>query len=91
MKQPFANITKMVYDFLVVEISEPAFVNQDHYFDYSIFSQDEKPLRKGRFFGSKVQLRMSQMAEGNYLLRLFLDGEFFDNISFEKKSSALAF
>ncbi len=87
MKQPFANITKMVYDFLVVEISDTSFLNQNIYFDYSILSQDEKPVRKGRFFGSQVQLRMSQMAEGNYYLRLFLNGELFENISFEKKAT----
>jgi hypothetical protein len=88
MNQTFANITKMVYDFLLVEITEPAFCNQNHYFDYSILSQDEKPVRKGRFFGSNVQLRISQMEEGKYFLNLFLDGNICQHFSFEKKSSA---
>lgn len=90
MNQPLASITKMVYDFLVVEISEPSFCNQNHYFDYSILSQDDKPVRRGRFFGSQVQLRLSQVAEGNYFLNLFLDGEFLQNFTFEKKSPALS-
>jgi hypothetical protein len=88
MNQPFANITKMVYDLLQVEITEPAHCSQQHYFDYSIVSEDNKPIRRGRFWGSHVQLRLNQIAEGNYLLRLFLDGNDYANFTFEKKSPA---
>ena len=90
MNQSFVNITKLVYDLLQVEITQSSICNHEHYFDYSILSEDEKPIRKGRFWGSHVQLRLNQMAEGNYLLRLFLDGNAYANFSFEKKASYLS-
>jgi hypothetical protein len=89
MIQSFANITQMVYDFLVVEITEPSFRDQNHYFDYSIRSHDTKPVRKGRFFGTNVQLRLSQIEEGNYFLDLFSDDGTCRHFSFVKKSSAV--
>ena len=79
----------MVYDLLLVEINEPSLSSSQHCFDYSILSEDETPIRKGRFWGNQVQLRMTQVAEGNYSLRLFMDGGFYQDLNFEKKSSSL--
>jgi len=88
MTNPLANITKMVYDFLLVEITDPTLFNQDSCFEYSILSQDEKPVRKGRFFGANVQLRLTQMEEGSYSLRLYLNGGEAQNFTFVKRSAS---
>ncbi len=79
----FARITDVVQDFMFVEIN--SFVMQNKTFEYKIFSQDEKLIRKGRFEGPMVQLRLSLMQEGKYIFLLYLNGEQLQNSGFEKQ------
>ncbi len=80
-----ANVTNTVYDFMFVEITEPSLCDHEHVFDYLIYSPDERPVRKGSFSGPSVQLRLSLIEAGNYLFRLYLNGEALQNFCFEKK------
>ena len=84
---PLASVTPTVYDFMLVEITEPTLCDHQHVFDYLIYSPDERPVRKGRFSGPSVQLRLSLIEAGSYLFRLYLDGEAIQNFCFEKKPS----
>lgn len=79
----FASITDIVQDFMFVEIRNIAIL--DKTFEYKIVSQDDKLIRKGRFEGPNVQLRLSLMPEGTYFFRLYLNGEELQHISFEKR------
>ena len=79
----FARITDVVQDFMFVEIN--SFVMQNKTFEYKIFSQDEKLIRKGRFEGPMVQLRLSLMQEGKYIFLLYLNGEQLQNSGLEKQ------
>ena len=80
-----AAVSNIVYDLMNVEIVHASlFNNINNIFEYKIFCCEEKIIRKGKFTGHNVQLRLSFIKEGKYSFRLFLNGEQIQQSGFEK-------
>lgn len=77
-----AAVSNIVYDLMNVEIIHSSLFN--NIFEYRICCDDEKIIRKGRFTGPNVQLRLSFIKEGKYSFLLFLNGEQIQQSGFEK-------
>ncbi len=80
---PSVAITRQVYDFMMIEVSNTDLRSS---FDYVITNQSNQRLRKGYFNGNTVQLRLSLLQEGSYQISLYSKEEMIMEIPFEKKA-----
>jgi hypothetical protein len=80
-------ITKEVFDFMFIRISDPGFQNQP--LEYAILDQTGKTIRKGLFKGSVIQLRLSHLKDGVYHLLLTVNNEIVIQHFFTKKTANL--
>lgn len=78
-------VTEQVYDLIFVDI-----LNQNlqyESFEYIIYGENKKMLRKGQFRAPSVQIRTNHLQEGMYGFQLLLHGEEWNHLYFEKKAA----
>jgi hypothetical protein len=80
-------ITKEVFDFMFIRISDSGFQNQA--LEYAIVDQTGKTIRKGLFRGAVIQLRLSHLKDGLYQLSLTANHEAIVQHLFTKKTANL--
>lgn len=78
-------VTNLVNDFLVIQISDENL--KDVQIQYQIVNELNKTVRKGCFVGTTVQLRVSHLQEGEYLIHLCVDEKDEYDYVFTKRSS----
>ena len=77
-------ITNLVNDFLVIQLHDDNL--KEAQIQYQIINEVKKTIRKGCFIGSMVQLRVSHLQEGEYVIHVCVgESEQFD-YSFTKLS-----
>ncbi|MDB5230160.1 MAG: hypothetical protein JWN76_965 [Chitinophagaceae bacterium] len=70
--QPQAFSVNMDNDFLFIQLNDSKF--QFTPVEYTIYSSDHTPMRKGRFSGKVVQLRLAHLPLGQYGIEIELAG-----------------
>jgi len=60
-------------------------------FEYAIYNNDKKVVRKGYFRAPSVQLRTNNLQEGIYQFELKLHGKVWETAEFRKRPDILAF
>ncbi|MDB5190895.1 MAG: hypothetical protein JWQ96_458 [Segetibacter sp.] len=81
-------VTEQVYDLFLVDILNQTLLYES--FEYAICSEDNKTIRKGQFRAPSVQLRTSDLCEGNYQFQLYLKGKEWQCAAFQKVSHPAA-
>ncbi len=76
-------ITEKAYDLFYVDILNQTLLYQS--FDFIIYGEDHKMLRKGHFRSPSAQLRTSDLKEGSYEFQLLFNGQEWHTSQFEKK------
>ncbi|QEC66082.1 hypothetical protein FRZ67_01715 [Panacibacter ginsenosidivorans] len=78
-------IINKIEDLLFIEVKD----NSGKEAEYSIQSENERIIRKGRFKGHLIQLCLSHLASGYYKLFLVRDDNDIITYPFEKQSGQL--
>ena len=78
------SVTPQSFDLIYVDILNQKL--QYESFEYIIYTQDKKMIRRGQFRAPSVQIRTSCLQEGTYQFQLLLHGEEWKNTHFQKQS-----
>ena len=78
-------VINKVEDLLFIEVKD----NTGKEAEYSIQSENDRIIRRGRFKGTLIQLCLSQLATGYYRLFLTRDDDNIITFPFEKQSGQL--
>lgn len=74
----------IVNDMVNIHIHDDALI--DIHFQYEIADKEEKILRRGHFFGTRVQIRIAHLPDGRYFFRLHFGETGIHIFCFEKIS-----
>jgi hypothetical protein len=77
-------VSPTVYEMMVIEVNNYHFQNTQ--FRYQIQDAAQKILRKGNFVGCRIQLRLSDLFDGQYTLTIEQEGEAVLCTKFSKNS-----
>lgn len=78
------SVTLKSFDLIYVDILNQSL--QYELFEYVIYTEDKRMIRRGQFRAPSVQIRTNDLQEGTYEVQLFLRGEEWKNMLFQKRS-----
>jgi hypothetical protein len=78
------SVTSQSYDLIYVDILNQSV--QYESFEYVIYNQEKRMLRKGQFKAPTVQIRTNHLQEGKYHFQLLLHGQEWTTAFFEKQN-----
>jgi hypothetical protein len=78
------SVTTQSFDLIYVDILNQKL--QYESFEYIIYTEDKKMIRRGQFRAPSVQIRTCGLQEGTYEFQLLLHGEEWKNTLFQKQS-----
>lgn len=81
-------ISSVADDMIYLYIPDDTFIGTR--FQYIICNNDKKVFRKGYFLGTRVQIRIADLKDGNYFLNIRTDAESGHSFRFEKASARKA-